>query len=353
MKPPISVTWTVGTDLPTNWKGGAAGVVAERIVYTDGLQSPWRAPRETVLIDPRAVHMTPHPSRIAPEYLVYCWLPDLPVATEYTGGLSVQDAFYVLGGRAKSARRRVFRLTRQDDGPLGPSPGAGKCAGTWTWDEIAPMRNDHLFPTCAALGDTILVTGGLQGVGDGIEAYAVDRPEQGWVDVPPAPVMRAATAASARGRFYLFGGLEGDDASTQTSARAFALDMSQRDSVPRTSQAWEEIGSMPLPLRYASAVTWRDRYVIILGGGACTDPDFPPMRIPGGPIGQLSPFVIVYDADLDEYWQLEDLMPVGVATHGAVLIDDMIYVVGGETRDPQTSNCSNLLQMGKISVAGD
>ncbi len=301
----ISIEWRVGTGLPTNWKGGAAGVVEGKVVYAGGLQSPWRAPREAVLLDAAADHH------------IYCWLPELPVATEYTGGLSVGNAFYVLGGRSKVARRRVFRLTRRDKGILEVSSGP-RCTGDWVWEEIASMSKDHLLPDCAAVGDTIVVTGGASGVGDGVEAYSTTQPEKGWFELPEAPVMRASTAASARGKLYLFGGLTGDDATTQTSDRAFSLSLATR--------GWKEIKSMPLPLRYASAVTYQDRYIIILGGASRNDPDFPPLKIPGGPIDQLSPFVIVYDADLDEYWQLEETMPVGVATLGSALIGDTIYV---------------------------
>lgn len=340
MRAPLKISWRIGTDLPMNWKGGAAGVVEGKVVYAGGMQSPWRAPKEVILMDTTAVNLGPEPGRLKAEYLVYCWLLELPVATEYTGGLSVGNAFYVLGGRSKNVRRRVFRLTRRDKGILGPSPGAGRCAGDWVWDEIAQMCKDHLLPTCAAVGDTIVVTGGTSGVGDGVEAYSTSQPEPGWFELPKAPLMRASTAAAARGKFYLFGGLAGDDAATQTSDSAFSLDLATCN--------WKEIKRMPLPLRYASAVTYQDRYIIILGGASRKDPDFPPLKIPGGPIGQLSPFVFVYDADTDEYWQLEETMPVGVATLGSALIDDTIYVIGGETRDPHTSNCSNKLQIGRI-----
>ncbi len=327
ISPPLKIEWRIGTDLPMNWKGGAAGALEGRVVYAGGLQSPWRAPKEAVLFDPEADHH------------VYCWLPELPVAPQYTGGLSVGNAFYVLGGRSQAARRRVFRLTRKDKDALTVSTGP-RCAGEWVWEEAASMHQDHLLPDCAAVGDTIVVTGGISGVGDGMEAYNTKQPEAGWFELPPAPVMRASAAAASGGKLYLFGGLAGDDAATQTSARAFSLDLAAR--------SWKEIKSMPLPLRFAKAVSYQDRYIIILGGGSRSDPGFPPMKIPGGPIGQLSPFVIVYDTNLDEYWQLKETMPVGVATQGSVLIGDTIYVIGGETRDPPTSNCSNKLQIGKI-----
>jgi len=386
------VTWTRGPSLPHPIKGQAQGVVGGEILYAGGFAfdaEGYERPAATLTkqkVDPL---MRPRQRRYSSEAWLYdpasaCFtrLPDAPVGAFWPVGTASGDDFFMLGGtirKPENARLgwqpgekidltspRIFRLRREDG---------------WEWTELPPMRNGRFLPGVAVVDNVLYVIGGQAQFG--ADAYSGDRPgpyinaaealdlahpEDGWRDVAPLPGMGRDNAAVtvAGGKIYLFGGFYDHLYHDPKTMGLFCGDAYCFD--PHTRR-WEQLPDLPFGLESGSAVTLRDRYILLAGGingGEKVVHPFTgdragrpranydvilfvtiagsyrtlPTRLPPGPV---DPFDAAYpDTDPSSsahgYW----------LTRGSA-IGDTVYLLGGEVTDFAYSNCSDAMWIGNPS----
>ena len=103
----------------------------------------------------------------------------------------------------------------------------------------------------------------------------------------------------------------------------------------------------PLPLSGADAVTYADRYAIVVGGtiGSTTEVYEPELK---RKVREYNPIVWVYDVETNLYTELRNRMPHGANDIRATLMGDTVYAVGGENVDKKTSNTMDYLRIGKL-----
>lgn len=328
---PIKVSWSLGPAMPQYRKGGVAGVVGGHVIYAGGMQAPWREPDDVLAYDP--------------ESKTWEFITPMPANPSYTSGTSANGALYVLGGR--NADGRCFRLTRED--------------GRWVWTELPRLQQPRVVAAVAVVGDLLVAAGGGWGMKLGgfdatpvsaVEALDLANIEAGWQTLPHYPGFRRAGAMGAvcGGKFYMFGGYRRLERGVTAEDGFVGAD---RDS-PRFTDtlrydpaagAWERLVELPFGLSGGCAVTYADRYVIIMGGSGHGQTTF---TFEGEQIGGYNDQVLVYDTAADRYFVLDERMPAGLNDVKAAIIGDTIYVVGGESVDPRHSNTVNLLQIGKI-----
>jgi len=329
---PIRISWSLGPLMPQYRKGGVAGGVGGYVIYAGGMQDPWREPDDVLAYDP--------------ESKTWEFIAPMPTNPSYTSGTCSGDALYVLGGR--NADGRCFRLTRQDE--------------RWVWTELPRLQQPRVGAAVAA-GDLLIAAGGGWGMKLGgfdatavsiVEALDLKQIEAGWKTIPHYPGFRRAGAmgAACGGKFYMFGGYRRLERGVTAEDGFVGAD---RDS-PRftdalrydpASGAWQRLADLPFGLSCGCAVTYADRYVIIMGGAGHGQTTF---TFEGEKIGGYNDKVLVYDTATDRYFILDEPMPAGLNDVKAAIIGDTIYVVGGESVDPRHSNTVNLLQIGKIEM---
>jgi N-acetylneuraminic acid mutarotase len=178
-----------------------------------------------------------------------------------------------------------------------------------------------------------------------VEGYRLSDPDRGWFRLPslPGPPRGWIAAAHARGCFFAFGGgffkeVEGQRETLRTP-EAYAFDPARGE--------WARLADLPGPLSGAAAVTYQDRYVLILGGYAGGKRDVFDARL-GRQVGEYNDVVWAYDVETNTYTALDERLPHGVNDLRAALVNDTLYAVGGENVDPPTSNTTDHLQVGRM-----
>ncbi len=327
--PPFRIDWREGPAYPDLVKGGALGVLGGYVVCAGGMNYPWRESPAAYAFDP----------------CVGQWLPlrDMPEGRVYTAGVSVGDSFFVIGGRFDGQ-------TRGDCFKISFSPNR------WTWSRIPSLNVPRGWAGVATDADLILCIGGNrfvpgepmcseQSTVSTVEGFRLTDPIRGWFTLPPLPGHSRGWLATAyaRGRFFVFGGVylevAGDTRSNIRVAEACSL-------TPAT-QEWFRLADLPTPLSGAAAVTYQDRYIIILGGCAGPAREVFDSRL-GRTVGEYNDVVWVYDLETDTYAALDERLPHGVNDLRAAIAGDTIYLLGGENVDQETSNTTNHFQIGTI-----
>ena len=329
---PLAITWSIGPPMPQYRKGGVAGAVDGHVIYAGGMQNPWCEPDDVLAYDP--------------ESRTWEFITPMPANPSYTSGASTGDGLYVLGGR--NADGRCFRLTHE--------------GGKWVWTELPTLQQPRVVAAVGVVGDLLIAAGGGWGMKLGgfdstpvsiVEALDLNEVDAGWQTLPHYPSFRrsGAMAAACGGKFYMFGGyrrleagVEADDGFVGKDregyfAEAFCY-------APPAAQ-WSGLSDLPHIGSGGCAVSYADRYVIIMGTAGQNQTTF---MFEGRQIGGYSDEVIVYDTVTDQYSILEERIPAGLNDVKACIIGDTIYCVGGESVDPQTSNTVNLLQIGRITM---
>jgi N-acetylneuraminic acid mutarotase len=329
---PFRVTWSLGAPMPQYRKGGVAGAVDGQLIYAAGMQHPWREPDDVLAYDPAAG--------------TWEFITPMPASPSYTSGTSTGEALYVLGGR--NADGRCFRLRRED--------------GQWVWTELPSLSQPRVVAAVAVVGDLLIAAGGGWGMKYGafdptpvtiVEGLNLTQPDLGWRTLPHYPGIDrpGAFGACAGGRFYVFGGYrcmqDGMTAPDGFVATHLCPRLADAYCFDPATAIWRRIADLPLALSGGAAVTYQDRYIILLGGShmstaACE------FRFEGEVISGYNDRVYVYDTLADQYTQLEDRMPAGLNDIKACIIGDTIYAAGGESIDKRTSNTVNLLQIGRV-----
>jgi N-acetylneuraminic acid mutarotase len=325
--PPLEIKWRLGPDFPEYRKAGFAGVVEGKVVFAGGV-GPLKPYSAVVQFDPRTER--------------YSRLPDTPKALNWSFGVAVADSLYVVGAagpRRGFATNECYRLFREKpDQPF-----------QWIDEPSLPISFQY-HNIVAALEDLkFIVSGPGEGAKNAVLGRWVDAPEKPWFRLPnhPGAERFAVPVAGARGRFYFFGGLDANVFRATPKRPADDRPLKDAYRLDPIKKEWAPLADLPMPLYNGIAVTYLDRYIIIVGGYAkgvgATEALDNGRRVQG-----YNDRITVYDVETDRYWVLEDRLPFGVNDPGVCIIDDTIYALCGENKDKATQTSSNYLQLGTI-----
>ena len=340
----IRISWSEGRWFPTLIKGGAMGVVDVFPVYAGGVSYPWRESELVWYFDPARQD----------------WFPaaPMPLGRCYTTGCTAGDGLLVVGGRKTTAGKvqvlnDAWLLRRVD--------------GEWRWTELPRLHQARGVAVVAVVGSRAVVAGGgdwerkrggafvASGVTK-VEALDLTNLRAGWRDLgePPFRPRASAAAAALGGSFYVFGGYdctvsEGGDRHIETFDDAYRLDIQ--------SGKWTQVAALPMKLRGHAALPFGDRYIVLAGG--CLDIPFLGQHVPlhtlrvnakrSAVSGGYSDLVLVYDAEEDRYGLLPDRLPHGLNDIRGCVVGSSIWLVGGESVDPTTSNTTDAVMIGAVS----
>jgi len=138
--------------------------------------------------------------------------------------------------------------------------------GTWGTLPDAPVRWTH--PNLAAVGGTLYLLGGLEGVQYAArgEAFALDSLDHVWrpiAPMDPADARGASGVVTAPGRVYLLGG------ASSTAALATCLEYDI------TADRWTRLPDLPAPRSHPAAMRRADGTLIVAGDLASLDASDP------------------------------------------------------------------------------
>lgn len=229
--------------------------------------------------------LTPAPSLAIPT-TSGSWRAYAPIPTprSHMAYAATGRYFYVIGGLARSLQPLTV-VERYD-------------AEADRWDRIAdlPMGLDHAM--AAALGDDVVVAGGLYGVGSA-RAFRYVAAVNMWREIAPLPEpMSAGGAAAVNGALLVFGGVGGG----RPLSSAYRYD--------EVRDAWQRVADLPTPREHFAFAEFSGR-VWALGG-----------RRPG--TGTL---VESYDPRADRWSRAADL-PAASEDFGAVGTGALLWSVG-------------------------
>ncbi len=194
--------------------------------------------------------------------------------------------------------------------PIDPSDSdqlAGHAKASLNWKELASMPAARRDLACALHDNKIWVVGGINE--DGITESRVDVYDirtQKWERGLPLPKpTHSAAAAAVEGELLIMGGYH-DLAGRSREASMEVFGLSQIGF-------WTDLGPLPQPLAKATPIT--DRGLLLLVGG--TD-------------GHTASDGILLRSPIMQNWASAAQLAIPRVTPGAILIDDTVYVVGGD-----------------------
>ena len=327
------ITWRLGAPFPELRKGCSLGVFEGKAISAGGMRHPWCESTTTYQYDAQADK--------------WIALPNLPRGRVYMDGVSLPDAFYVVGGRREG--RTLAELTQ-----------LSRKGGRLRWVDLNPMSADRGWAAMDVWQTRIIVAGGNslrkgqpafneKSTCKTVEVFDTARPEAGWSKLPDIPGHGRGWVAGAvvGDAFYLFGGLHFTivDGKRQNHRlrETLRLDLKTRQ--------WSRRADLPYALSGHDAVSYGDRYVILAGGAPdwSADQDKAYGRVPN----EYSNRVLVYDTKRDAYRMLPSPMPHGTNDIRVARIGQTVYALGGENVEKATSNTTNFLRIGTIVTAGE
>ncbi len=339
----MKIEWSEGRWFPTLIKGGAMGIVDGKVVYAAGVSHPWRESELSWYYDHERGD----------------WFPAEPLKLGrcYTSGTTALDGLLLVGGRKSMSGGPV---SLKDAWWL-------RCEnGVWEWTELPSLHQGRSVCALAVVGDMAVCVGGgeWERVYSGAftannitiaETLNLKNLGAGWIDLgkPSFSPRIGCAAAAVGGSFYLFGGYncwvdENKTRHFEHYDQAFRYDCANK--------RWTELSPMPVKLSGHQALSYADRYIILVGGNfrfsllgqdllyqtTKVDPERKVL------IGEYSDLVWVYDTQADSYDLLPERIPHGHNDVRACIRNNTIYVVGGENCDVTTSNTTNSFIVGKI-----
>lgn len=243
-------------------------------------------------------------------------LPAFPIEIDYALVAFVDRRLFVVGGQNSEgilSQTRYLDLgdpgLRWQEGPQLPRPLARLRGGVW---------NQRIV----ALTDEPVIDGQRSLAGSRVLVLDASVPESQWEDMGPVPEPSIGSRAAAiiAGKLFIFGGAAADaHGQLQLSPRAWNFDLGERK--------WSECATLSFAVRDAAARALSDEWIVIAGGveEALSADDAPD----GEARILLSTRVTLYDAKSNQFFAAQPL-PMAVADHGLVVLDDQLLAVGGE-----------------------
>ncbi|XP_025017833.1 kelch-like protein 10 isoform X2 [Tetranychus urticae] len=173
---------------------------------------------------------------------------------------------------------------------------------TWTWSEIAPMKEKRAFHTSAIIDNHIYAIGGYNGARrtDSVERYDIEQNQ--WTSCSPMNERRSgAGAAVLNGKIYVVGGFR--DSNYLNTGEVY-------DPI---SNQWMPISSMSKPRSSPAVVAFNGKLHVI--GGLTSN-------------GLLSSCE-KYDPYQNKWDKMENEMLEKKCSAAAVVLEDKILVIGG------------------------
>jgi len=175
-----------------------------------------------------------------------------------------------------------------------------------------PLANNAVTALEGPDGCTLVTATGIDGslVAAGIHTHAwmLAPGADAWTALPetPGPARIAASAVALRGRVVVVGGYSVAAGGTETTHDI----VTAWDPVA----AWTVVAPLPVPIDDAVALTWRDRWIVVISGWSNSAP---------------VAAVQIYDAD-SETWSMAPPFPgVAVFGHAGAIAGDELLVVDG------------------------
>ena len=268
-------------------------------------------------------------------------LPHLPARREYTRAIAAINEVYVLGGGVQKPKEDVRYAPNADVFRLDTS------GRPLRWQTVAPLTVPRTHMAVGKVGNYLIVAGGnrydhadggyssrtIQGV---TEVLDLTSPQKGWTQRTPIPGLPRGWCASAslNDKLYLFGGLA--FAATKEGTRGPKIKLQQSLCYDPKLDKWTRLADPPAMISGWEGAAYNRRYVIIVGGVS----------------NRWSDLAFVYDTTSDRWMRIANPLPSGGVLNdtGVCIIDDTIYVAGGE--GPGGSHFNHFL-VGKIKPNGE
>ena len=223
------------------------------------------------------------------------------------GSAVLDGKIFAVGGRSTAALGSITQTVEVYD----PS------ANTWSFRADFPGSGDGVR---ACVVDGTLYAFGYRAE----EVYAYDPDNDSWIQKAAMPADRAfPSVAVLEGKIYIMGGLSEGDGSFPSHADVFVYDVA--------ADTWSEKAAMP------TVSTTHDAEVVdgiiylfgidsVAGGGIRVDEGAP---------------VYAYDP-VNDAWSQKTDMPIDRLKLATVMVDGLIYVLGGEPCE--TPDCLDVVQ---------
>lgn len=328
------ITWTLGPNIPEFRKGGCATALGGKIISVFGMRQPWGEMDTMYVYDPEADW----------------WQKGVngPIGQTYVQGTECEGSYYSIGGRSAKeggVHKRCFRLET-----LG---------GRYRWSESQSLNESRGWAPSVSIGRRLFVFGGAKGghgpTMNGVEMLDLDLPDKGWQKVAEIPGDSRGWlgAAAVGGKTYVLGGLHFFDAKPEQGPDRKRLnEVWMFDPEKRT---WNQKSPLPFRLAGFDCCVFRDRYIIVVGGA-------PEVRDFSDEMKRIqerdrffksyySPFVLVYDTEMDRWHRMASVLPVPTNDIRVVALGNKLYALGGENVEPATSNTTPWLRVGEIHTS--
>lgn len=285
------LTWRDKHAMPEGRSGGAAGVVAGKLVYAGG--TTWRNGvkvwlKETLFF----------------EHDEWSSGPPLPEPLAYGAYLSGDGSFEVLGGINESGpSRQCWRLT----------------PGEQSWKKSGALPADSVFAKAVAIRGEIYLFGGSPSATDlaALSDSVFRRDASGrWTRMSRMPQGRIGMPAAAPlgDSIFLFGGC-----SSSASGGVLNRDDAYRFD-PQTDR-WTALRPLPVALRGMSAVRVDKRHILLAGGYT---------------VSGFSAAAYLYDVEEGQYRPITPL-PFPVMGMEMLMHDGTVWGLGGEDKNRSRS----------------
>jgi len=252
----------------------------------------------------------------------------LPQGANELVGAVVAGRLYVYGGERMKAQY-ALRVVNPPTQPLGMFWAYDPKTDSWTRLPSNPIPVHHA--AAAAVGQKFYLFGGFRLPDTGKigwypedRAWVYDTETEQWSALPPMPTPRGAAAAVAVGhKIYVVGGAKipsGTELPDGLNPRSPIEILATTEVFDTKTNTWTTLKPMTLPRNHLD-VAYLDGKLYAIGGkvGSC---------FPGG-FGSNVPMTESYDI-AHNTWSTMAPMPTARSGMGAAVIDNKIYVIGGE-----------------------
>jgi N-acetylneuraminic acid mutarotase len=323
------IHWKIGPNIPEFRKGGCATALGGKIISVFGMRQPWGEMETMYIYDP------------AQDW----WFrgPNAPVGQTYVQGTMCEGAFFAIGGRMRGVQPHCYRL--EDKGN-----------GEYLWTQMPDLNESRGWAPSVAIESKIYVCGGSKGnhgpTMNSVEMLDTAEPNPQWKIVTSIPGKSRGWlgAAAVKGKIYIIGGSHFFDPKPEQGDRRTRLaEVLVYD--PQTGE-WDTKRQLPYPLAGMDCCVYKDRYIIVAGGAGLVASYNDEMMKAYTKVREhksyYTPFILVYDTELDQWRRLPSLLPVPTNDIRIVLLGNKLYALGGENIEPATSNTTPWFRIGEI-----